>query len=144
MSRECSAEVYSPSRDTWQSATPMEESRSNFGIASLEGRVRVMGGFNGTSAISQVEEYDPDLDRWFRATHLTKARSAFCACVLSGLPNMKDFCLESVPTRAMRWHNPVMLLGDGQIHAMRLGEEFDEEESVETEEEFLEDENESS
>ena len=51
--------------------------------------------FAGTNTVEYVECYDPDKDEWLDATDMNLYRSAFKACVISDLPNVKDYTYYS-------------------------------------------------
>lgn len=54
-----------PDQGTWLRRAPMNEPRQEVGVAAVNGKIYVAGGFraNGTTADS-VEVYDPEKDRW--------------------------------------------------------------------------------
>ncbi|KAL1465988.1 hypothetical protein MTO96_026960 [Rhipicephalus appendiculatus] len=57
----------------------------------IDDLVFAIGGFNGQSTTNLAECYDPVTDQWYEATDMTEARSALAACVISGLPNIRDY-----------------------------------------------------
>ncbi|KAK5642130.1 hypothetical protein RI129_008297 [Pyrocoelia pectoralis] len=87
-------ERYTPGTSAeWMEIAKMLNPRSNFATAILDDHVFVIGGFNaGSSTVSFVERYDPDINEWRNASPMNVNRSALSACVLSGLPNAKDYC----------------------------------------------------
>lgn len=110
-------EKYSPTAATgWSEAADMLSPRSNFATVVLDEMIFVIGGFNGktqqssrgipsrhsyfvdrmvtgSTTINFVECYDPDADEWFDAAPMNLNRSALNACVISGLPNARDYAL---------------------------------------------------
>ena len=56
--------------------------------ALLNGRVVFIAG---TTTIAHVECYDSESNEWFDATDMNINRSALSACVVAGLPNIKDY-----------------------------------------------------
>lgn len=47
--------------------------------------------YKGTTTISFVEVYDPETNDWFDCSAMNLNRSALSACVLSGLPNGREY-----------------------------------------------------
>ena len=47
----------------WVSGAPMPSERSEVAVAAVEGRIYVVGGFDGQT---ELEVYDPSADRWTR------------------------------------------------------------------------------
>ncbi|KAF3833975.1 hypothetical protein F7725_025179 [Dissostichus mawsoni] len=88
-----SAEAYDPRRNTWHELSSMLSPRSNFGIEVLEGRIFVVGGFNGFNTSYDVEYYNSTTDEWCKACDMEIFRSALSCCVVSGLPNMAEYVL---------------------------------------------------
>ncbi|XP_050300520.1 kelch-like protein 10 [Anthonomus grandis grandis] len=90
--RLASTEKYIPDKSTtWIEVSGMMTPRSNFGTVILDDYIYVIGGFNGSTTINYVEYYDRELDEWMDAASMNLNRSALCACVISGLPNSKDY-----------------------------------------------------
>ncbi|XP_060518046.1 kelch-like protein 10 [Cylas formicarius] len=89
-----SSEKFTPDVSSdWTEISEMEVPRSNFGTVILDGYIYVIGGFNGSTTINSVEYYDTVADEWDNAVSMNLNRSALSACVLSGLPNSKDYSL---------------------------------------------------
>ncbi|KAL1469762.1 hypothetical protein MTO96_024848 [Rhipicephalus appendiculatus] len=82
--RLASAEKYNPETNMWTSLPNMYTPRSNFAVAIIDNLVFAIGGFNGESTTNLAECYDP-------ATDMNESRSALAACVISGLPNIRDY-----------------------------------------------------
>uniref|UniRef100_A0A3B3ZIA6 BTB domain-containing protein n=1 Tax=Periophthalmus magnuspinnatus TaxID=409849 RepID=A0A3B3ZIA6_9GOBI len=89
-----SVEAYSPHRNSWRPVASMMDTRSNFGIEVLNGRIFAAGGFNGFSTTYTVEAYDPLMDSWSVVCDMDIFRSALNCCVISGLPNMADYAIS--------------------------------------------------
>src|SRR5262245_4482094 len=47
----------------WMTGSPMPSERSEVAVAAVEGRLYVVGGFDGQT---ELEVYDPTADRWTR------------------------------------------------------------------------------
>jgi kelch-like protein 10 len=86
-----SAERYDFETGHWNEVAEMKTARSNFAAAIVEDLVFVVGGFNGTTTISLVECYDAVSNRWYDVSPMNINRSALSACVLSGMPNAKEY-----------------------------------------------------
>lgn len=71
----------------------MLKPRSNFGIAVMDGRLFVAGGFNGFSTTIDVECYDVEAGEWSDVRDMEISRSALNCCVVYGLNNMADYAV---------------------------------------------------
>ncbi|XP_056375570.1 kelch-like protein 10 isoform X2 [Hyla sarda] len=86
-----SAETYNPDDDTWRVVPSMYTARSNFGIEVLDDFLFVIGGFNGFTTTMDVECYDEITNEWYEIYGMSINRSALSCCVVSGLPNIRDY-----------------------------------------------------
>lgn len=91
ISRMCSAERYSPTSNSWSPIPDMYNPRSNFAIGLIDDMIFAIGGFNGVTTIFHVECYDDKTNEWYEATDMNIYRSALSACVILGLPNVRDY-----------------------------------------------------
>merc|ERR1712178_467711 len=91
ISRMNNGEKYNPRTNQWTSIAEMYGPRSNFGIEVIDDMVFAIGGFNGVTTSYNVECYDPSADEWYDCTDMNIYRSALSACVVKGLPNVRDF-----------------------------------------------------
>lgn len=91
ISRMCSGERFNPASNTWSQIPDMYNPRSNFAIEVIDDMIFVIGGFNGVTTIYHVECYDEKTNEWYEATDMNIYRSALSACVISGLPNVRDY-----------------------------------------------------
>ena len=57
-------EVYNPVTDAWTSKARMSTMRVGAGVAVVNGKMYVIGGFNGSQYLASVEEYDPLANSW--------------------------------------------------------------------------------
>ena len=68
-------EVYDPSTDAWTAGKGMSTNRWDFGLASLNNKLYVVGGstrqHGAFSSLASMEVYDPSTDTW--TAHLTRA-----------------------------------------------------------------------
>jgi len=88
-----SCDVYDPSRQEWQQASPLTRARWGHGAALLQGKVHVVGGCSLQSdgqvgetfmaTLKCCEVYNPEADRWTESAPLQVARSG-CRVVTLG------------------------------------------------------------
>ncbi|XP_067128423.1 kelch-like protein 20 [Centruroides vittatus] len=55
---------YDPVFDSWQEMAFMNVARSELGLATLDGYIYAVGGWEGVSRLSSVERYDPVTNKW--------------------------------------------------------------------------------
>lgn len=85
-------EKFCPEMDTqWTEITQMMTPRSNFATVIMDDYIYIIGGFNGSTTINYVEYYDPESNQWFDAASMNLNRSALSVCVISGLPNSREY-----------------------------------------------------
>ncbi|CAG9855787.1 unnamed protein product [Phyllotreta striolata] len=95
--RLASGEKYTPDvSDGWSPIADMLTPRSNFATVLLDDYIFVIGGFNdrfvsGSTTINYVEYYDAESNEWYDAASMNVSRSALSACVVHGLPNVKEY-----------------------------------------------------
>ncbi|KAK8765983.1 hypothetical protein V5799_007237 [Amblyomma americanum] len=75
----------------WRKMPRLNTPRSTFAVAQLGGDLYVIGGFNGTSLISDVERYTPGDICWYRITPLNQPVSALSGCAVTGVELMRKF-----------------------------------------------------
>ena len=79
-----SVERYDAATNAWEAVAPMESARSASGVAVLEGKLYVAGGYNDDGYLSSVERYDPALDAWEAVAPMATARAHLTVAVLDG------------------------------------------------------------
>ncbi|XP_044765386.1 kelch-like protein 10 isoform X2 [Coccinella septempunctata] len=85
-------EKFMPESDTrWTEITEMMTPRSNFATITMDDFIYIIGGFNGSTTINYVEYYDPESNEWLDASSMNLNRSALSVCVVSGLPNSREY-----------------------------------------------------
>lgn len=68
-------EVYDPEVDAWDTRSPAPFPLSNYGMADLEGRIYLFGGWDGTEDLTSILMYDPSTDKWEVGTDLPTSRA---------------------------------------------------------------------
>lgn len=68
-------EVYDPEVDAWDTRSPAPFPLSNYGMADLEGRIYLFGGWDGTKDLTSILMYDPSTDKWEVGTDLPTGRA---------------------------------------------------------------------
>ncbi len=75
-----------PAHGTWRTLAPMPTPRSEVAVATLEGRIYVVGGFEADGSPSaRVEVYDPATNAWSEAAPLPEPRHHTAAVAMGGL-----------------------------------------------------------
>ena len=70
--------------DVWETKTPMPTRRDALAAASVDGKIYVLGGRNGTNDyLSTNEEYDPGTDSWITRAAMPTARRYLAAAAVS-------------------------------------------------------------
>uniref|UniRef100_A0A8C4EEX8 BTB domain-containing protein n=1 Tax=Dicentrarchus labrax TaxID=13489 RepID=A0A8C4EEX8_DICLA len=64
---------------------------SSLTLNMIDGRLFVVGGFNGFTTTLDVECYDVETGEWSDVRDMEISRSALSCCVVFGLPNMADY-----------------------------------------------------
>ncbi|KRX74279.1 Kelch-like protein 3 [Trichinella sp. T6] len=75
-------DIFYISNYTWNSLNPMPNRRCRFGTASVEDRIYVIGGFNGTTRVRYVEYFDSMRGCWYSGPPLLARRSTLGAAVI--------------------------------------------------------------
>lgn len=57
-------ERYDPIKGSWTAVTPMLTKRCRLGVATLNDKLYVCGGYDGATFLQSVEMYDPDTDKY--------------------------------------------------------------------------------
>eukprot|EP00794_Sanderia_malayensis_P009399 gene9399-10387_t len=78
-----SVEVYDLKRDSWSYTTPLNTRRSGAGAVLLpDGRIFVIGGYDGTCRLKTTEFYDAHNDTWLNGPSMFVARSNFAVSII--------------------------------------------------------------
>lgn len=76
-------EIFNLTSKTWRSAEPLPEPRSAYGLAVLDGKLYVLGGWDGQRFRKEVFMYDPAADAWTARTAMPTARAYASAVATS-------------------------------------------------------------
>ncbi|NNJ09841.1 LuxR family transcriptional regulator [Chloroflexales bacterium ZM16-3] len=77
-------EIYDPRDQHWQQGPAMPAPRSRYALVVFEGRLYVIGGWDGTQSRSEVFIYDPELRVWQSGPSLPSPRQTAGAVAASG------------------------------------------------------------
>lgn len=77
-------EEYDPATDTWTKKTDMPTPRSSIATAVVNGKIYVIGGWDGGRPVSTVEEYDPLANRWKKKADMLTPRGGVSTSVVNG------------------------------------------------------------
>ncbi|CAD5213163.1 unnamed protein product [Bursaphelenchus okinawaensis] len=75
------AEMYDPLAKKWMPINSMNSVRTRVGVSALNGKLYVMGGYNGEVRLSIVEVFDPKRNEWSNALPILTKRSAMATVV---------------------------------------------------------------
>jgi N-acetylneuraminic acid mutarotase len=76
---------YDPRTNQWDSIAPIPEPRDHIGVASYNGKLYAVGGFNGEDIpTGQLLIYDPKTDRWEEGKPMPTPRGALTADFVNG------------------------------------------------------------
>jgi DNA-binding CsgD family transcriptional regulator/N-acetylneuraminic acid mutarotase len=78
-------EVFDPSAESWRRAAPVPRPVSGYGLTAFEGRLYLIGGWDGRKALASCYSYDPDSDRWTELPPLPSRRAFAGVAVASGV-----------------------------------------------------------
>jgi kelch-like protein 10 len=87
----CSGEKYNPATNAWTQIPDMSHARRSFGIAVIDDTIFAVGGFCDNPRIYDVECYDEKSNKWIAARNLDECPIGLSACVIKGLPNVRDY-----------------------------------------------------
>jgi len=86
-------DMYDPTTDTWtlNAISSMSKPRTHLEPETpvLDGKIYVIGGWDGYSTLSAVERFDPSTNSWETLTPMPTARYGFATAVVSG----KIYCI---------------------------------------------------
>lgn len=92
--RENTVEMFDTEKRLWSFLPNLITTRSNFAACVMEETLYVLGGYDGFGTTSNCESLDlaklPE-SKWNTVWPLSSSRSALTSCVISGLPNSKQY-----------------------------------------------------
>lgn len=77
-------EVYDVRNGVWSQAAKIPHPISAYGIATLDGKIYLFGGWDGKKYLSSVLEYRPDEDKWYEKTPMKSPRAYPGAAAIGG------------------------------------------------------------
>jgi N-acetylneuraminic acid mutarotase len=80
-------QVYDPATDAWRNLAPVPKGANHTGIAAMNGKIYIAGGFLGrghTQSTDKVFAYDPASDLWQELAPLSSPRGAPALIALGG------------------------------------------------------------
>uniref|UniRef100_A0A672G905 Kelch-like family member 17 n=1 Tax=Salarias fasciatus TaxID=181472 RepID=A0A672G905_SALFA len=80
-----SAERYDPLTSTWTSIAAMSTRRRYVRVATLDGSLYAVGGYDSSSHLATVEKYDPQSNTWTAIANMLSRRSSAGVAVLDGM-----------------------------------------------------------
>lgn len=77
-------EIFDPVQNTWSTAASLPAPRSGYGLVAFEGKLYLIGGWDGSAVTDTTFVYDPDRDTWSAAAPMTTARAYMGVAVADG------------------------------------------------------------
>lgn len=77
-------EAYNPRSDRWEMLPALPQPRSRYALAAVEGKVYLIGGWDGTKVCAEVWMYDPSVKTWQAQTALPTPRMDAGVTVIEG------------------------------------------------------------
>ncbi|MFZ7138964.1 MAG: kelch repeat-containing protein, partial [archaeon] len=71
--------------DSWVSLEPLPTTRRDLGVATVNGKIYVIGGKNDDGYLSINEEYDPATNTWTTKTPMPTARYGLGVVVINDI-----------------------------------------------------------
>ena len=78
-------ETYDPLAASWMLAAPMPQPVAAYGLAVVNEKAYLFGGWDGQEYRADVWIYDPAIDSWIAGSPIPSARALISACALDGL-----------------------------------------------------------
>ncbi|MBK7425168.1 MAG: hypothetical protein IPJ48_19995 [Propionivibrio sp.] len=77
-------QIFNPQTNTWSVGTPLPSPRHQASaVAAPDGKIYVMGGFDGHAEFNRVDVYTPQTNSWQAATPMPTARRCFASALAS-------------------------------------------------------------
>ncbi|HEU5086567.1 MAG TPA: LuxR C-terminal-related transcriptional regulator, partial [Roseiflexaceae bacterium] len=68
-------DVYDPANQSWETKAPLPQPRTGYGLAAVDGRMYLFGGWDGSQARAETLMYDPATDSWSELQAMPTARA---------------------------------------------------------------------
>lgn len=99
--RTSSIEKYDPTTDTWTFIANLEMGKDSIGLAALGNSIIMIGGFDGTNYLKNVDKFDPESNQFEKLTPITFPRAGACVVAvgnnqLSGCGNESFFSTPAI------------------------------------------------
>jgi len=78
-------EIYNPEIDTWLTSTKLPQPRSGYSLIVHEGKIYLLGGWDGEEYTNTVFRFDPDAEQWDVLAPMKIPRAYAGAAVADGL-----------------------------------------------------------
>lgn len=75
-------QIYDPNKNEWTPGVDLPEARSGFALVGFEGKIYVLGGWNGKQVTNSVFSYSQAQKAWRNEPPLNTARQEFATVVL--------------------------------------------------------------
>lgn len=77
-------EVYNPATDRWTTAPPLPRAMCGYALAALDGKIYVIGGWDGERARAETLIYTPGASGWQEGPSMLTPRAYAAAAVIDG------------------------------------------------------------
>lgn len=77
-------EIFDPAQNTWSTGASLPAPRSGYGLVAFEGKLYLIGGWDGSTVTDTTFVYDPDRDTWSTAAPMATARAYMGTAVADG------------------------------------------------------------
>lgn len=77
-------EVYNPAADRWTTAPPLPRAVCGYALAALDGKIYVIGGWDGERARAETLIYTPGASSWQEGPPMPSPRAYAAAAVIDG------------------------------------------------------------
>ena len=74
---------YDSMANAWEALASMSTSRSRPAAAAIDGKLYVMGGYDGQNRLSSVERYDPAKNEWVASASMALGAVTSSHCAVS-------------------------------------------------------------
>jgi N-acetylneuraminic acid mutarotase len=75
--------MYDPDSDSWMALPPMSTKRDYLAASVANGKLYIVGGFNGSERLDTAEQFDPKTKKWTEVVSMTVHRDGLAAISLA-------------------------------------------------------------